>query len=155
MHACMIWGKLSLSRRKGRMGKGKISISAFKFVSAKVAWGYYVGVEYSTLFSNMLTHAGKVTWKYPFSRFPSQGVVFRTPGAKGCFDHRLRARPVYTTQLPTLYQLRADNQYRMANELEPTLRIAAVLRQRLKRVCYPSNDRALHCLTLAIRSYRN
>ena len=31
-------------------------------------------------------------------------------GAKGCSDHRFRAPPAYTAQLPTLHQHRANNQ---------------------------------------------
>ena len=36
-------------------------------------------------------------------------------GAKGCSDHRFRAPPAYTAQLPTLYLHRANNQYSNQN----------------------------------------
>ena len=38
-------------------------------------------------------------------------------GAKGCSDHRFRAPPAYTAQLPALHQHRANNQYRTANQI--------------------------------------
>ena len=42
---------------------------------------------------------------------PSYDIVRRS-GAKGCLDHRIRARPqpAYTAQLLTLHQHRAHNQ---------------------------------------------
>ena len=54
-----------------------------------------------------------------------------TGGTKGCSDHRFRAPPTYTAQLLTLHQHRANNHYRMANQIKPTLRLAAALRQHL------------------------
>ena len=38
-------------------------------------------------------------------------------GTKGCSDHRFHASPAYTAQLLTLHQHRANNQYRMANQM--------------------------------------
>ena len=37
--------------------------------------------------------------------------------AKGCSDYRFRAPPAYIAQLLTLHQHRANNQYRMANQI--------------------------------------
>ena len=38
-------------------------------------------------------------------------------GAKGWSDHRFRVPPAYTSQLLTLHQYRANNQYRTANQI--------------------------------------
>ena len=46
-------------------------------------------------------------------------------GAKGYFDRRFHAPPAYTTQLLTLHQHRANNQYRTANQIYPTLRVSS------------------------------
>ena len=43
-------------------------------------------------------------------------------GAMGCSDHRFRAPPAYTAQLLTLHQHRANNQYRTANQIQPTFK---------------------------------
>ena len=45
--------------------------------------------------------------------------------AKGYLDHRFRAPPAYTAQLLTLHQHRANNQYRTANKIWPTLRVSS------------------------------
>ena len=57
--------------------------------------------------------------------FPTQLDIFRRFGAKGFSDHRFRAPPAYTAQLPTLHQHRANNQYRTANQIQPTLRVSS------------------------------
>ena len=46
-------------------------------------------------------------------------------GAKGCSDHKFRAPPTYTAQLLTLHQHRANNQYRTADQIQPTLRVSS------------------------------
>ena len=43
-------------------------------------------------------------------------------GAKGCLDHKFRASPAYLRTLPN--QLRANNQYRLANQMQQTLRVS-------------------------------
>ena len=43
-------------------------------------------------------------------------------GAKGCSDHKFHARPTYTAQLLTLHQHIANNQYRTANQIQPTFK---------------------------------
>ena len=48
---------------------------------------------------------------------PSYGI-FRRSGAKGCSDHRFRARtPAYTAQLLALHHHGANIQYRAANQI--------------------------------------
>ena len=48
-----------------------------------------------------------------------------TGGAKGCSDNSFHAPPAHTAQLLTLHQHRANNQYRTANQIYPTLRISS------------------------------
>ena len=63
------------------------------------------------------------------SRWPTRGhigrsnrnshpvITFSAGGAKGCSDHRFHASLAYTVKLLTLLQHRANNQYRMANQI--------------------------------------
>ena len=60
-------------------------------------------------FSILLTHEGSHREAY---RDFQPNLTSSAGGAKGCSDHRFRAPPAYTAQLPTLHQHRANNQYR-------------------------------------------
>ena len=64
-------------------------------------------------------HIGRPTRKFNPVMTSSAG------GAKGLSDHRFRAPPAYTAQLLTLHQHRANNQYRKANQIQPTLRVSS------------------------------
>ena len=48
-----------------------------------------------------------------------------TCGAKGWSDHRFCVPPAYTAQLLTLHQNRANNQYRTANQILPTVKVSS------------------------------
>ena len=61
-----------------------------------------------SFFSILLTHEGSHREAY---RDFQPSLTSSAGGAKGCLDHRLRASPAYTAQLPTLHQHRANNQY--------------------------------------------
>ena len=65
-------------------------------------------------FSILLTHEGSHREVYQDFQ-PS--LTASAGGAKGCSDHRFRAPPAYTAQLPTLHQHRANNQYRTVNQI--------------------------------------
>ena len=60
-------------------------------------------------FSILLTHEGSHREAY---RDFQPSLTSSAGGAKRCSDHRFRAPPAYTAQLPTLHQHRANNQYR-------------------------------------------
>ena len=62
--------------------------------------------------ANWVAHIGRST------RNSNPVMTSSAGGAKGCSDHRFRAPPAYTAQLLTLYQHRANNQYRtLANQI--------------------------------------
>ena len=84
--------------------------------------------ELDGFFSILLTHEGSHREAY---RDFQPSLTSSAGGAKGCSDHRLRAPPAYTSQLPTLHQHRASNQYRTANQIQPIKGLAATLRQHL------------------------
>ena len=58
-------------------------------------------------FSILLTHEGSHREVY---RDFQPSLTSSAGGAKGGSDHRFRAPPAYTAQLPTLHQHRANNQ---------------------------------------------
>ena len=70
---------------------------------------------------NILSYINAHTNKYYQSYEPPKLYAY----AKGCSDHRFHAPPAYTAQLPTLHQHRANNQERMANQIQPTLRVSS------------------------------
>ena len=59
-------------------------------------------------------------------------MTFSTGGAKGSFDDRFHAPPAYASQLLTLHQHRANNQYRTANQIWPTLRVSSDTQTKLE-----------------------
>ena len=67
-----------------------------------------------SFFSILLTHEGSHREAY---RDFQPSLTSSAGGAKGWSDHRFRAPPAYTAQLPTLHQHRANNQYRTANQI--------------------------------------
>ena len=72
----------------------------------------------------LLTHEG--SHREVNQEFQPGDDIFRRSGAKGYSDHSgFRAPPTYTAQLLTLHQHRANNQYKMANEIWPTLRVSS------------------------------
>ena len=73
-------------------------------------------------FSILLTNKGSHREVY---RDFQPSLTSSAGGAKGCSEHRFRAPPAYTAQLPTLHQRRANNQYRTANQIYPTLRASS------------------------------
>ena len=79
-------------------------------------------LETMFFFSILLTHKGSHREAY---RDFQPSLTSSAGRAKGCSDHRFRAPPAYTAQLPTLHQHRANNQYRTANQIEPTLRVSS------------------------------
>ena len=96
-------------------------------------------IQQQTFCSIMLTH--KRSHKEVYRDFQPSLTSF-AGGAKGGSDHRFRVPPDYTAQLPTLHQHRANNQYRTANQIYPTLGVAAALRQHLNSLpskYYPSS----------------
>ena len=70
-----------------------------------------------------LTHEG--LHREVYQEFQPSYDIFRRSSAKGCSDHRFRAPPAYTAQLPTLHRHRANNQYRTANQIQPTLNVSS------------------------------
>ena len=52
-----------------------------------------------------------------YQEFQPSYDIFRRFGARGYSDHRFRAPLAYTAQLLNLHQHRANNQYRMANQI--------------------------------------
>ena len=70
--------------------------------------------SYTSFFSILLTHKGSHREAY---RDFQPSLTSSGDGAKGCSDHRFRAPPAYTAQLPTLHQHRANNQYRTTNQI--------------------------------------
>ena len=73
-----------------------------------------IGLNHWSLFSFLLTHEG--SHREVYQDFQSS-LTSSAGGTKGCSDHRFRAPPAYTAQLPTLHQQRANNQYRTANQI--------------------------------------
>ena len=68
---------------------------------------------------------GRLVKKGRSTRYSNPVMKFSAGGAKGCSDHRFRAPPAYTAQLLTLHQHRANNQYRTANQIQPTLMVSS------------------------------
>ena len=60
-------------------------------------------------------------------------VTSSAGGVKGCSDYRFRAPPTYTAQLLILHQHRANNQYRKANQFQPTLRVSSSIQATLEQ----------------------
>ena len=79
-------------------------------------------IEQQSFFSILLTHKGPHREAY---RDFQPSLTSSAGGAKGWSDHRFRAPPAYTAQLPTLHQRKANNQYRTANQIKPTLRVSS------------------------------
>ena len=52
-------------------------------------------------------------------------MTLSTGAAEGYLDHRFHASPAYIAQLLTLHKLRANNQYRTANQIYQTLRFSS------------------------------
>ena len=72
-------------------------------------------IEYFYFFSILLTHEGSHREEVYRNFQPS--LTSSAGCAKGWSDNRFRAIPAYTTQLLTLHQDRANNQYRTANQI--------------------------------------
>ena len=75
-------------------------------------WKYFLKI--------LLTHEGSHREVY---RNFQPSLTSSAGGAKGQSDHRFRAPPTYTAQLLTLHQHRANNHYKTANQIYPTLRV--------------------------------
>ena len=83
------------------------------------------------IFSILLTHEGSHREAY---RDFQPSLTSSAGGAKGFSDHRFRAPPAYTTQLLTLHQHRANNQYRTTNQIQPTLRVSSSTQATLEQL---------------------
>ena len=117
-HSALIWSKVKLLSHGGfghniaqpiLAGNNQPSITQRGLLLTVVA-SYLVG----SFFSILLTHEGSHREAY---RDFQPSWTSSAGGAKGCSDHRFRAPPAYTAQLPTLHQHRAENQYRTANQI--------------------------------------
>ena len=74
------------------------------------------------LFFILLTHEGSHREVYQEGK-PSY-VIFRR-WWQGLFRPQVPCTPAYTAQLLALHQHRANNQYRTANQIKPTLRVSS------------------------------
>ena len=109
--------------------------------------GWMLHLYVAKFFSILLTH--KRSHREVYQDF-QPSLTSSAGGAKVCSDHRFRAPPAYTAQLPTLHQHRANNQYRTANQIKPTLRVSSSTQATLGTVAHPSTNRAQRCLTSVI-----
>ena len=90
-------------------------------------------IGWYTFFSILLTHEGSHREVY---RDFQPSLTSSAGGAKGYSDHRFRAPPAYTVQLPTLYQHRANNRSKRKDNWKKRKKETAKLVREAKKDYY-------------------